>query len=111
LSHDERYEVTDEFMDVWRKLFTGEKITYEGKHIHIENGQLLLPPVQRPYPPLYFGGSSPKALEVAAKHVDLYLSLAEPPAMMKEKFDQVREHAARFGRTVRFGVRAHIFVR
>ena len=66
LSHDERYEVTDEFMDVWRKLYTGEKVTYEGKHIHIENGQLLLPPVQRPYPPLYFGGSSPKALEVAS---------------------------------------------
>lgn len=111
LSHDERYEVTDEFLDVWRRLFTGEKVDHEGKHIHIEGGQLLIPPIQRPYPPLYFGGSSPKALEVAAKHIDLYLSLAEPPAMMKEKFDKVREHAAKHGRTMRFGVRAHIFVR
>jgi alkanesulfonate monooxygenase len=111
LSHDDRYRVTDEFLAVWRQLFTGDPVDYEGQFLQIKGGKLLLPPTQRPYPPLYFGGSSPIALEVAAKHVDLYLSLAEPPAMMKEKFDKVREHAARFGRTVRFGVRAHIFVR
>jgi alkanesulfonate monooxygenase len=111
LSHDERYQVTEEFMSVWRSLFTGDSTDFEGRHIQIKGGKLLLPPVSRPYPPLYFGGSSPVALEVAAKHVDLYLSLAEPPAMMKQKFDQVREHAAKLGRTVRFGVRAHIFVR
>ncbi|MBK8033082.1 MAG: FMNH2-dependent alkanesulfonate monooxygenase [Chloroflexi bacterium] len=111
LSHDERYRVTDEFLTIWRQLFSGQPVDFAGDHLRIEGGKLLLPPVQRPYPPLYFGGSSPVALEVSAKHVDVYLSLAEPPAMMKEKFDRVREHAARFGRTVRFGVRAHIFVR
>ncbi len=111
LSHDERYEVTDEFLTVWKKLFSGSPVTFEGKHIHIEGGQLALPPVQSPYPPLYFGGSSPKAIEVAGDHVDLYLSLAEPPLKMKEKFDQVRERAEKAGRTIRFGVRAHIFVR
>ncbi|MFN8529727.1 MAG: FMNH2-dependent alkanesulfonate monooxygenase [Anaerolineae bacterium] len=111
LSHDDRYRVTDEFLTVWRQLFTGETVDFDGNFIQIKGGKLLLPPIQRPYPPLYFGGSSPIALEVSAKHIDLYLSLAEPPAMMKQKFDQVREHAARLGRTVRFGVRAHIFVR
>jgi alkanesulfonate monooxygenase len=111
LSHDDRYRVTDEFLTAWKGLFTGESTDFKGDHVHIEGGKLLLPPVQRPYPPLYFGGSSPAALDVAAKHVDLYLSLAEPPALMKEKFDKVRENAARYGRTVRFGVRAHIFVR
>lgn len=111
LSHDERYEVTDEFLDTWRKLFEGQPVTTEGKHVSIRGGQLLLPPVQRPYPPLYFGGSSPKALEVAAKHVDLYLSLGEPPNMVKEKFDAVRRHADSFGRKIRFGVRLHVIVR
>ncbi|MDZ4767475.1 MAG: FMNH2-dependent alkanesulfonate monooxygenase [Chloroflexota bacterium] len=111
LTHDERYEVTDEFLSVWRKLYTGESVDHTGKHIQIKGGKLLLPPVQHPYPPLYFGGSSPAAQEVAGKHIDLYLSLAEPPHMMKEKFDAVREAAARHGRTIRFGVRAHIFVR
>jgi len=111
LSHDERYEVTDEFLQVWRQLYTGESVSYKGKHIHIEGGKLLLPPVQHPYPPLYFGGSSPAALEVAAKHIDVYLSLGEPPQMIREKFERMRELAAKHGRTIRFGVRLHIFVR
>ncbi len=111
LRHDDPYSVTDEFPTGGRRRFCGAPVDFEGDFVQIKGGKLLLPPIQRPYPPLYFGGSSPIALEVAAKHVDLYLSLAEPPAMMKEKFDQVREHAARFGRTIRFGVRAHIFVR
>lgn len=111
LSHDERYEVTDEFLTIWRQLFTGEPVTFKGKHLAIEGGQLVMPPAQLPYPPLYFGGSSPAALQVAAKHIDLYLTLGEPPHMIKEKFDRVRELAAKEGRTIRLGVRLHIFVR
>lgn len=111
LTHDERYEVTDEFLTIWRGLFSGQETTFNGKHLRIEGGKLALAPVQRPYPPLYFGGSSPAGLKVAAKHIDVYLSLGEPPAMLKEKIDQIRELAAKEGRTIRIGVRLHIFVR
>lgn len=111
LSHDERYEVTDEFLAIWRQLFTGEEVSFKGKHLEIKGGRLIHPPVQRPYPPLYFGGSSPAGIDVAARHVDLYLSLAEPPHMIGEKFEAVRKRAAEYGRTIRFGVRVHIIVR
>jgi alkanesulfonate monooxygenase len=111
LSHDERYEVTGEFLRVWRDLFTQESTTFEGKHIHIEGGKLLQPPVQRPYPPLYFGGSSPAGMRVAAEHCDVYLTLGEPPAMVREKFDEVRRYADEYGRTMRFGIRLHVIVR
>jgi alkanesulfonate monooxygenase len=111
LSHDERYEVTDEFLTIWRRLFTGEAVDFDGKHLQIRGGKLLMPPVQRPYPPLFFGGSSPAAHAVAAKHVDLYLTLGEPPQAVAEKFADIRQRAAAHGRTVRFGVRLHIFVR
>jgi alkanesulfonate monooxygenase len=111
LSHDERYVVTDEFLAIWRDLFTGESTSFEGKYEHIEGGKLALPPVQRPYPPLYFGGSSPAAIEVASKHIDTYLSLGEPPQEIAKKFDAVREAAQRHGRQVKFGVRLHIVVR
>ncbi len=111
MSHDERYDVTDEFLTVWRGLFTGEPVTYQGDHIHIEGGQLVLPPVQKPYPALFFGGSSPAGMKVAAKHIDVYLSLGEPPAMLKQKIDTMRELAAAEGRTIRFGLRLHMFVR
>ncbi len=111
LSHDERYEVTDEFLSVWKGLFTGQETTFAGKHIDIRGGKLLNPPVQRPYPPLYFAGSSTAAYRVAAKHADVYLTLGEPPAAIAEKIADVRRQAAEQGRTVRVGVRLHIFVR
>ncbi len=56
LEHDARYEATDEFLTVWRRLLAGEEVTFRGKHLAIEGGKLLYPPIQAPHPPLYFGG-------------------------------------------------------
>ena len=61
LSHDERYEVTREFLAVYRDLLAGGVVNRRGKHISIEDGRLLFPPLQQPHPPLYFGGSSDAA--------------------------------------------------
>lgn len=111
MTHDQRYAVTDEFLTVWREMMVGHEVNFHGEHIHIEGGKILLPPVQEPYPPLYFGGSSPAGLAVAAKHIDLYLTLGEPPAMVAEKLAKIRELAAQQGRTIRAGVRLHVVVR
>jgi hypothetical protein len=64
-----------------------------------------------PIPTVYFGGSSVPALEVAAKHVDVYLTWGEPPAAVAEKIAAVRERAARHGRPLRFGIRLHVITR
>ncbi|MDX1933498.1 MAG: FMNH2-dependent alkanesulfonate monooxygenase [Capsulimonadales bacterium] len=109
--HEERYEITDEFLHIWRSLMLGETVNFEGKHLRIKNGQQQLQPIQKPYPPLYFGGSSPAALDVAARHIDVYLSWGEPPAMVREKIEEVRRRAATHGRTLRFGIRLHIIAR
>jgi alkanesulfonate monooxygenase len=111
LDHDTRYELTDEFLTVWREEMQGREVDFSGKHLTIKGGKLLFPPVQNPYPPLYFGGSSPAGQKVAAKHVDVYLTWGEPPAQVAKKIDQVRKLAAEQGRTVRFGIRLHVIVR
>ncbi|MED3880845.1 FMNH2-dependent alkanesulfonate monooxygenase [Priestia megaterium] len=111
LSHDERYEAADEFLDVWKGLLAGDTVNYEGKHIHVENSELLYPPVQKPSPPIYFGGSSPAGQKVAAKHSDVYLTWGEPPEQVREKITAVRKQAEAEGRTVKFGIRLHIIVR
>jgi alkanesulfonate monooxygenase len=41
LDHDERYEVTDEFLSIWRKLMQGDEVTETHKHLRIEKGKLL----------------------------------------------------------------------
>jgi alkanesulfonate monooxygenase len=111
LSHSERYELTDEFLTVWRNVIQGDVVDFDGQHLTVKGGKLLFPPVQTPYPPLYFGGSSEAAKRVAAKHVDVYLTWGEPPQQVAEKIAAVKQLAAEEGRTVRFGIRLHVIVR
>lgn len=111
LDHGQRYEATGEFLDIWRRVLQGEAVDYDGEHLRVKNAKALYPPVQRPYPPLYFGGSSEAAHALAAEQVDVYLTWGEPPAAVAEKIADVRARAARHGRTVRFGIRLHVIVR
>lgn len=111
LDHDQRYEAAGEFLTVWRRLLSGEVVNFTGKHVHVEGAQNFFQPVQQPHPPLYFGGSSPAAHELAAQQVDAYLTWGEPPADVAAKIADVRERAKKYGRTVHFGVRLHVIVR
>jgi len=111
LSHDERYEVTGEFLHIWRKILSGETCSFRGKHLNVENARVYYPATQHPHPPLYLGGSSEAAMEIAAEHIDFYLTWGEPPAQVAEKIARVRKLAESRGRTVRFGIRLHVIVR
>ncbi|MED1471801.1 FMNH2-dependent alkanesulfonate monooxygenase [Bacillus salipaludis] len=111
LNHMERYELTDEFLTIWRNLLEKGEADFSGNYLNVDNSKLLYPPVQKPYPPLYFGGSSEIGQEIAAKHVDFYLTWGEPPAKVEEKINEVKKLAAKQGRTVRFGIRLHVIVR
>jgi alkanesulfonate monooxygenase len=111
LNHGSRYDLTDEFLTVWRAITSGEDTNFNGEYFNIQGGKLLFPPVQTPYPPLWFGGSSAIAQKIAAKHVDTYLTWGEPPQQVAEKIDTVRRLAAAEGRSLKFGIRLHVVVR
>jgi len=111
LNHDERYEAADEFLTIWRKLLSGEKVTFKGKYYNVENAQNLFSPVQKPHPPLYFGGSSEAAHNLTAKHIDAYLSWGEPPHLVAEKIADVKKRAKALGRDVKIGIRLQVIVR
>jgi alkanesulfonate monooxygenase len=113
--HATRYEISDEFLRIWRASLAGEGgadgFDFEGRHLSVKGAKTLYPPVQKPYPPLYFGGSSDAAHELAAEQVDVYLTWGEPPAAVAEKIADLRARAARHGRSLRFGIRLHVIVR
>ncbi|MBD2120458.1 FMNH2-dependent alkanesulfonate monooxygenase [Trichocoleus sp. FACHB-262] len=111
LSHDDRYRLTDEFLTVWRATLRGEESHFKGDYLDVQGSKLLFPAIQKPYPPLWFGGSSPIAQQIAAKHVDVYLTWGEPPAQVAEKIAAVRRLAEAEGRTLKFGIRLHVIVR
>jgi len=111
LAHDERYAYADEFLTIWRRLLAGEAVDFDGKYFKVKQGRNFFPPVQKPHPPLYFGGSSDAAHDLASRQVDAYLTWGEPPAAVAEKFADIRRRAAQQGRQVRLGVRLHVIVR
>lgn len=111
LSHGERYEMTDEFLTVWKQVMAEKEVSFKGKYYDIKDAELLYPGIQKPYPPLYFGGSSEAAHQIAAKHIDVYLTWGEPPEAVAEKVKDIKRLAAEQGRTVRFGIRLHVIVR
>jgi alkanesulfonate monooxygenase len=111
LPHDQRYAVTDEFLTVWKQVLDGGNVDHLGPHLKVKGARVLYPPVQKPHPPLWLGGSSPAAHDLAARHIDLYLTWGETPAAVADKLADVRRRAASVGRTLRFGIRLHVIVR
>jgi len=115
LDHASRYEQSAEFIRIWREILArshdGQSYDFEGKHLSVKGAKLLYPPVQTPYPPVWFGGSSAAAHDLAAEQVDAYLTWGEPPAEVAKKIADVRARAEKQGRRVEFGIRLHVIVR
>ncbi|MFJ1754711.1 LLM class flavin-dependent oxidoreductase [Kitasatospora sp. NPDC088134] len=110
LVHDERYARTDEVMAVLRGLLDGDRVDHAGAHLRIEGAQLVDPALEHPVP-LYFGGASAAAEQVAARRADVQLLWGEPPVAIGERIARLRAIAAGQGRTLRYGLRLHVIAR
>ncbi|WP_199256133.1 LLM class flavin-dependent oxidoreductase [Mycolicibacterium mengxianglii] len=104
-----RYRRTGEFLTVVRGVWNNPGFSFRGEFYDVADAATAYP-LER-VPTIYFGGSSPEAIEVAAEHADVYLSWGEPPEQVAEKIERVRAAAARRGRTLRFGLRLHTVAR
>ena len=109
LDKDARYERTAEFLSIVRDLWRGAEVDLDGEQLSVSGAQLEQLPA--PAPPIYFGGSSPAALDVAARYVDVYLSWGEPPSLLRDKLAGVAAAAAAQGRRLRLGIRLHVVCR
>ena len=109
LDKEARYTRCDEFLTIVRALWAGETVDFAGEHLQVEGASLAQIP--DPVPAIYFGGSSPAAGLVAAKHADVYLTWGEPPQAVAEKVAWIRGLAAEQGREIRFGIRMHTITR
>ena len=113
--HATRYAQSAEFIRIWREILArshrGEPFDFEGEHLSVKGARLLFAPLQQPHPPVFFGGSSEAAHELAASQVETYLTWGEPPAEVAKKVADVRARAAKRGRSVQFGIRLHVIVR
>jgi len=116
IPHDERYAYSYEFWDAFQQLYAGSNDGYQGKYIQIAPrvvtpGRPPLAPTQKPTMPLWGAGTSEPGVEHSAKLLDWYLSFADAPPRLGEKFRKVGTRAEAHGRKLRFGTRLQIIVR
>jgi alkanesulfonate monooxygenase len=111
LGHDERYARTDEFLDIVRAVWAQDQpLDYEGRHYRVKGAFSELKPLQPDGIPISFGGASEPALQVAAKHADLYALWGETLDGTRELIRRVRKHASALGRDPGFSISIRVIV-
>jgi alkanesulfonate monooxygenase len=98
-------------MRVLRDLLDGKSVDLHGEFVTLSLGPPRLRPVGGQCPLLYFGGLSEAARDVAAQAADVYLMWPDTMPAVEAVVADMRARAARYGRELRFGYRAHVIVR
>lgn len=109
LDKDARYARTGEFLEIMRQAWTGEPYDFEGEYYQVAGATTR--EIPDPIPPIYFGGASPAAELIGARHSDVYLTWGEPPEWVTERLERMRGLAAEAGRELGFGIRFHVIAR
>lgn len=106
-----RYARTLEAMQILKTLLNGEPLDHQGEFWQLKLDPPGVRTVSGKCPPLYFGGLSEDAREAAAQGCDVYLMWPDKKEVVRGIMDDMRARAAKHGRTLRFGYRAHVVVR
>ena len=110
LDHDERYRRSEEFIQVLRAMWTEEETTFKGDFYRINGAPLKPKPVQNT-PPIFQGGNSKAARQMAARVSDYYFMNGNTLDGFKAQIEEVRALAEKEGRTVKFAVNGFAIVR
>ncbi|HEX6784419.1 MAG TPA: LLM class flavin-dependent oxidoreductase [Sphingomicrobium sp.] len=106
-----RYRRAIEVMQILKTLLSGEHLNHDGEYYKLNLDPMRVGTLSGKPPLLYFGGLSNEAREAAAIGCDVYLMWPDTMDKVKETIADLKERAARHGRTLRFGYRAHVIVR
>lgn len=89
----------NEGLQVMKALWTEPKVTFDGRFWQLDGATMEPKPVQRPYPPIWFGGSAPAALRRAVRHGDGFFGAgSQTTAAFAEQVPVVRQELAEQGR-------------
>ena len=111
LPSEDRYNRSREVIEILKQAWTKEQINFTGNFYNLKLPTNPVKPYQIGGPLLYFGGYSPPALELCAEHCDVYLMWPETEDNLRGLMENMCEKAAKFNRSVDFGLRVHVVVR
>ena len=94
----DRFDLLEDGLEIVTRLMTGERVSYEGTHVSLDNAQMQPLPVQRPHPPIWIGGTGPRRLiPAAARWADVWHAFGTPNSLRETKalLDRLAEEAGR----------------
>lgn len=109
LDHDERYRRSEEFITVMRELWQQEETNFRGDFYRINGAPLKPKPIS--VPPVFQGGNSAAARQMASRVSDWYFMNGNTLDGFKAQIDEVKGLAAANNRTLQFGANAFVIIR
>ena len=100
-TYKERGAVTDEYLQLYKELWTKESPSFQGKYYQISNTGFEPKPVQKPHPPIWVGGHTGPAIRRAAKYGDGWMPIGgrgSGGASLAEKIVLLKKQAEEAGR-------------
>ena len=97
---DQRGRRTDECLEVMRKLWTGEKVTFSGRHFQLTDAMINPLPVQKPNPPVWVSGRRDAAMARAAKFGDGWMPYFYDAPRYRDSVGKIKGFAAEAGRDI-----------
>jgi probable F420-dependent oxidoreductase len=89
--HSERGARTNEALDIIRRLWTEERVTYAGTFANLEDVSIRPAPVRKPNPPIWIAGRKGAAIRRAATYGDGWMPYMYSAAMLSDSITQIAE--------------------
>lgn len=99
--HKERVQRVREGIEIMKKLWTEPVVTFLGRYFRVENAVSNPKPIQKPHPPIWFGGESARIIEMVAEVGDGWIPAALSIQDLRQKIDQLKMHVRKRGRDLR----------
>ncbi len=98
---EERGAVTDEYIRAYKELWTSDNPSFEGRYCRFSDLSSLPHPVQKPHPPIWVGGESPRALRRTAELGDAWYPIGSNPDFPMGTPEQLADGIRRLGNRAR----------
>ena len=98
LKVNQRGRRTDECLEVLRRLWSGDRVSFSGRHFELSEVMINPPPVQQPHPPVWVSGRRDAAMKRAARFGEGWVPYFFDPGRYRDSVEKVHAFAAEAGR-------------
>jgi F420-dependent oxidoreductase-like protein len=99
----QRFELLEDTLEIVTRLYGGDVVSYDGKHVSLRGARMRPRPVQNPRPPIWIGGTGPRrTLPLVARYADVWHAFGSPNSLREAgaRLDRLAAEAGRDPSTI-----------